>query len=261
MTLTGRNQSLRLALFLVTPVVAAVVVALSRAVRVGLGAAPINLSIDQLFAVTGALVSVGLGLIFVAVYLRLFRRTPSLSVFFVIWFFLSMAIDVSKLGQVILPGSPWPQLVPVVSRVSIFGHIIGVMALFSAGLYEGGVRMQRHGTAMFVAVLLAVGLSWSVPIDTSVLPPHLVYPAGMRASLRATLVVLLVVAVVNYLEAAISSGNPRQLSAAAAVFLLATGREVLFYQTAPLWIVLGAAAVLAGGILFAVHNFRDFLVS
>ncbi|MCG8479110.1 MAG: hypothetical protein MI724_08455 [Spirochaetales bacterium] len=219
-----------------------------------------DLSLDQLLALSAVIVNCLLGFVFSLVYMRLFRRTPSLSVFFVTWFFLLMSFDASKIGQILLPVSPWPQFAPVVARVTIFGHIIGVVSLFGAGLYAGGVRMQRHGTAMFVVAMIALALSASIPIDTSSLPPHLVYEAGMRSSLQATLVLLLVVAVVNYVQAAVGKQDYRQLMSALAVALVAAGREMLFYFIEPLWLVAGAAALVVGGVLFAAQNYRDFLV-
>ena len=261
MTLTARNLSLRLGLVVMVAAVAAASTAFVWAMT-GRGAfVSADLTVNQLFAVVGAGFSTLLGFFFAAVYLRMFRRTPSLSVFFVIWFFLAMMFDVSKLGQVFVPASPWPQFAPLVARISIFGHIVGVMALFGAGLYAGGVRMQRHGTAMFVGAVIAFGLSWSIPIDTSALPSHLVYHAGMRASLQATLVLLLTIAVLNYVQAAVHHGHPRQLISALAVALMATGRELLFYQIQPVWILVGMVALIAGAIVFAGQNYRDFLVS
>tara|TARA_B100000614_G_scaffold125012_1_gene111804 strand:- start:147 stop:932 length:786 start_codon:yes stop_codon:yes gene_type:complete len=261
MTLTGRNLSLRVAFTGLVLISVAVVVAFVGAANGKYVPTPVRLSIDELLAVSGALLAAALGVSMAAVYLRLFRRTPSLAVFFVIWFYLAMVVDVLKLVQVVLPSTPWPQFGPAISRIGVFGHVTGVMALFAAGLYAGGVRMQRHGTAIFVACVIAFGLSWSIPIDTSFLPSHLVYRAGVRASLQATLILLLVVSVVNFVQASINNGNPRQLLSALAIALLATGRELLFYRIEPVWLATGAVSILVGGILFAGQNYRDFLLS
>jgi hypothetical protein len=261
MTLTGRNLALRFAAAFLVLVFVGVLVVFVGALRGAWLFSPTRISVNELLAIIGASVSAGLGLLMALVYLGLFRRTPALSVFFVTWFFLTMAFDVFKYGQIILPASPWPQLTAEISRVGIFGHLTGVMAIFAAGLYAGGVRMQRHGTAIIVASLIALGLSWSIPIDTGSLPANLIHRAGIGTSLQATLVLLIAVSVVNFVHAAVNSGNPRGLITAGAVALLATGREILFYRVEPLSMALGAVAVLAGGILFAGQNYRDFLVS
>ncbi|MEX2444921.1 MAG: hypothetical protein WD492_15075 [Alkalispirochaeta sp.] len=261
MTLTGRNQSLRFALAVLVLVTVAVAGAFGIALQGALFFTQLQLSLDVLLAVTGTFITVGLGFVLSAAYFRLFRRTPALSVFFVTWFFMLMILDVLKLGMVFLPESPWPQLASEFSRAVTFGHVTGVMALFGAGLYAGGLRMQRHGTAMLVGGIIAVALSWSIPIDTSYVPDHLVYRAGIRSSLQATLFLLLVVAVINYVQASINSGNPRQLISAVAIATLAVGRELLFYRVEPIWMGIGAFLVVVGGIVFAGQNYRDFLLS
>ncbi len=261
MTLTGRNLSLRFAFAILVLLSLAVVGAFSGALQGAFFFDELQLSLDSLLAVTGTFITVGLGFVLAAAYLRLFRRTPSLSVFFVTWFFLMMIMDVFKLGMVFLPVAPWPQLSSEFSRTVTFGHVTGVMALFGAGLYAGGLRMQRHGTAILVGGIIAVALSWSIPIDTSALPDHLVYRAGIRSSLQATLFLLLAVAVVNYVQASINNANPRQLISAGAIAALAVGRELLFYRIEPVWLGVGALLVVTGGIVFAGHNYRDFLLS
>ncbi len=261
MTLTGRNLSLRFAFAVLVLLGIAVTGAFGLALQGAYVFSPLELSLDMLLAVTGTFITAGLGFVLSAAYLRLFRRTPALSVFFVTWFFLTMILDALKLGLVFLPVAPWPQLASEFSRAVTFGHVTGVMALFGAGLYAGGLRMQRHGTAILVGGIIAVALSWSIPIDTSYLPDHLVYRAGIRSSLQATLILLLVVAVVNYIQASVNNGNPRQLISALAIAALAAGRELLFYRVEPLWIGAGALLVVAGGITFAGQNYRDFLLS
>lgn len=261
MTLTGRNLSLRFAFAILVLLSLVIVGAFSGALQGAFFFDQLQLSLDVLPAVTGTFITVGLGFVLAAAYLRLFRRTPSLSVFFVTWFFLMMIMDVFKLGMVFLPVAPWPQLGSEFSRAVTFGHVTGVMALFGAGLYAGGLRMQRHGTAILVGGIIAVALSWSIPIDTSVLPDHLVYRAGIRSSLQATLFLLLAVAVVNYVQASINNGNPRQLISAGAIAALAMGRELLFYRVEPVWLAVGSLLVVTGGIVFAGQNYRDFLLS
>jgi hypothetical protein len=261
MTLTGRNLSLRFAFVVLVLISVTVVGAFGAALQGAYFFSPLQLSLDVLLAVTGTIITAGLGFVLAAAYLRLFRRTPALSVFFVTWFFLTMILDVLKLGLVFLPVAPWPQLASEFSRAVTFGHVSGVMALFGAGLYAGGLRMQRHGTAIVVGGIIAVALSWSIPIDTSYLPEYLVYRAGIRSSLQATLFLLLAVAVINYVQASINNGNPRQLISALAIAALAVGRELLFYRVEPLWIGIGAFLVVVGGIVFAGQNYRDFLLS
>jgi len=261
MTLTGRNTTIRTLLSVTLLAAVAVVVLFVRAV-VGAGGGDLAaLPLPQIFAIAGAIVTVLLGFFFGALYSRLFRRSPSIPVFFVTLYFLSLTLDITKIAQIVALFSRWPHLSPMIARVSIFGHIAGIFAIFAAGLYSGGVRMQRHGTVIFAGSVIAFSLSWLIPIDTSSLPDYLVYPAGIRASLEAALVVILALGVVNFVQAAITNENPRLFLTAGAVVAIAVGREILFYFVEPIWILLGGALIITGGTLFAGHHYRDFLVS
>jgi hypothetical protein len=261
MTLPARNLSLRIAYALLLIVSLATAIVFLWLLESNDYAAQFGLSGPERSAVAAAAASTVTGAALAGVYLRLFRRSPSLAVYFVVWFYLAVMFDVTKLLQLLLPVSPWPQFTGAVARVTIFGHVIGVMALFASGLYAGGVRMQRHGTALFVGMLIAFGLSWSIPIDTSTLPAYLVYETGMRASLRAALWLLLAIAAVNFVHAAFHNGSVRGLVSAGSVALMAIGREILFYQVSVIWTVAGTAALVAGGVIFAGRNYRDFLFS
>lgn len=261
MTLAGRSLLLRLMFLLMFLLAAGTSAFLALAFNGMLPVVDPELELGQLPAAGAALATGLAGLLSSALYLRLFRRTPSLAVFFVIWFFLAMVPDVLKLLQLVLPYSSWPQLAPAVSRMGLLAHLLGVMALFAAGLYAGGVRMQRHGTAIFIAGLIALALSWSIPIDTATLPPHLVFSAGIRSSMRVTIILFLVLAVLNFLQAGISAGGARRYGSAAAVAALAVGRELLFYSVDLVVLIVGMGLFLAGMALFAVLNYRDFLLS
>ena len=261
MTLTRRNITLRTVLFFCIVITIGVAYALFRSVDGNGPNVLINLRFVQLVAFGGSVVSVVLGAIFAILYVRLFRRSPSIPVFFVTFFFFSMMLDISKIGQVVVLSSRWPHLSPFVARVSIFGHIVGVFSLFAAGLYSGGIRMQRHGTVLFIGFLIAFSLSWLIPVDTSYLPDHLVYPAGVRASLQIALVGILVLAVVNFAQAAVSTQNLRLLLTTGAIAAMAVGRELLFYYTDPLWIIVGGALMIIGSSVFTGQHYRDYLVS
>jgi hypothetical protein len=259
MTLTGRNITIRSALIVSITAAVAVLFLFFRAVqRTDLLS---DLRVDQIMAAAAAILSVVLGFLFSGTYARLFRRSPSIPVFFLTLFFVSMTLDITKITQLVVLSGRSHHLSPIIGRASIFGHIVGVTALFAAGLYAGGIRMQRHGTVVFVGLLIAFSLSWSIPVDTSYLPDNLVYPAGVKASFRTALIVLQFLAVMNFLQAAVSNRNPRMGITAGAVVFLAAGREILFYSVDPLWIVVGGGAVILGGIVFTGQYYRDFLVS
>ncbi len=221
----------------------------------------ITLEQGQLRAVAGALATTTIAFVVTVTYMRLFHRSPSVPVFFVVLYFIFSILDISKLGQVMISMTAWRHFSPFLARVSIFGHIAGALALFAAGLYATVSRMQRHGIAMMIGFLIALGLSWAVPIDTLRMRSNLVYAAGFQPSLDAVITVLIVLAVLNFVQAAVSGRERRQVMSALAVALIVLGRELLFYRTEPFFLVGGSVLFAAGAAFFAVENYRDYLVS
>ena len=261
MTLTGRNITVRSAAVACFLFAVLVVFLFVRFMSGESDGGSFDMGYGRFFAIAGASITVLLGFLLALLYMRLFRRSPSIPVFFMSLFFLSMTLDVSKLGQVFVHFGPWPQLSSAIARVSLFGHITGALSLFAAGLYAGGIRMQRHGTVIFVGVMIAFSLSWLIPVDTSYLPDHLVYSAGLRASFGVALGVIIVLGIINFLQAAIAGRNPRLVFTAFAAAAIAAGREMLFYYVDPFRIIVGVGLVIIGATVFTAQHYRDYLVS
>lgn len=260
MTRTGRNNTifiLTTVFLLATVLVLALFLDSLALVPPG---GPVVPDATQWHAVAGAVLTTVISFSAAIIYSRLFRRSPSVPVFFVVLFFIFTTMDISKLGQVMIPATAWRHFSPLLARVTIFGHITGALALFAAGLYASVARMQRHGTAMTLGVLIALGLSWAVPIDAFRLPNHLVYTAGFQAPLDAMIQLVLALAVLNFIQAAVASRDRREVMSAGAVALLAVGRELLYYRTEPISIGLGSVVFVTGAVVFAVENYRDYLV-
>lgn len=260
MTRTGRNNTVVSLLTLFFFLSAALFAAFLYSVVYTSPDGAIRVDAPQWRAVSGATIMNLLALVSGVVFIRLFRRSPSVPVFFVMLFFVFSMIDISKLGQVMIPATSWRNVSPLLARVTIFGHMASALSLFAAGLYAGVARMQRHGTAMTLGFLITVGLSWAIPIDTLFLPENLVYSAGFHPSLDAMIAIVFALAVLNFLQSAVAARDRRQTLTAGAVVLIAVGRELLYFRTEATMIVAGTACFAVGVVVFAVQNYRDFLV-
>jgi len=218
---------------------------------------PPSLSLAQLFSAGATALAVVLGVLFGALFLRLFRRNPSVSVFFVTISFLLIGTDSFKFVQLIALSQTFPQVAVVLSRVLIATNLLWVSALAGAGLYAGGVRMQRHGTAIVSVVALVGVLAAAIPLDTGTMPENLVYDTVLPASLDVIVAMFSLMAVLNYVYAAVNDRSSRRLVAALAVALIAFGREGLFHWIEPLPVLLSAVLLLTGAILFALQHYRE----
>lgn len=165
--------------------------------------------------------------------------------------------DGLKLAQLLAVAQSLPRVSVVLSRVLIAGNLLWVSALAGAGLYAGGVRMQRHGTAIVSVLALVAILATAVPLDTGTLPENLIHSTGLRASLDVIIAMFAAIAVLNYVYAAVNDRSARRLISALAVAVIAFGREGLFYLTDPLPMISSAAMLVAGAIVFAFQHYRE----
>lgn len=211
-------------------------------------------------ALLGALVTWGIFCSAAAAYMRTFRRSPSVTVFFVMLFFLFSCLDVTKAGQIMIPATSWRHFSPILSRVTSFGWIAGTLALFTGALCAGGGALQRHGMSLLAVLAVSLGLSWTIPLDSLVLPDNLVYAMGLRLSVDTVMLVVLFLAVVSFFQAALVVRERRPLFTALAAAFLALGRGLLFYRAEISLIIVGAGLTVLGATVFAVENYRDYLL-
>jgi hypothetical protein len=219
-----------------------------------------TLTIPRLLAVSTALITVVAGLVFSVVFIRIFRRNPSVSVFLVTLSFTLVMVDGVKLVQIIAIAEALPRVSALASRMIIGGHLAWIAALSGAGLYSGGVRMQRHGVAIAIVLAICTILAGTVPIETEALPDNLVHATGLRSSVEVVVAILGCIAVINYVFAAISDRSARRLLSALAIALIVVGREGLFYSIEPVVVLVSCGMFVAGAIVFASQHYREQMI-
>ena len=99
-------------------------------------------------------------------------------------------------------------------------------------------------------VVLAFTLAGILPLDTSLYEATFLFKLGDRQGYRFVGLILVVLMAINFLVAARLRRSRRFAVAAPAALLLLAGRELLQYGVAPLPIVLGAAALTVGFVVF-----------
>lgn len=218
---------------------------------------PPTLSVSQLFSVVAASLAVVPGVLAGALFIRLFRRNTSVSVFFVTLSFLLIGVDGLKLLQLVALSQAFPRIAVIISRLLIGANLLWVSALAAAGLYAGGVRMQRHGTAMLSMAALVGVLAAAIPLDTGTIPNNLVFDTVLPASLDGIVAMFATMAVLNYVYAAVNDRSSRRLIAALAIALIAFGREGLYHWIEPLPVLVSLVALIAGTVTFALQHYRE----
>jgi hypothetical protein len=181
----------------------------------------------------------------------LYRRTDSAELLFLMLFCLSLCPEAWRLGNLIFPALGLSQYFTVViTRLVLFSRFFGLLCLLVASLYAVGMKYVQYPVLIGGMAVLAFSLAGVLPLDTSLYEPTFLYKLGDRQGYLFVRLILALLIVVNFVAAARVRRSRRFAVAAVAAFLLFAGRELLQYGIAPLPIVLGAAALIAGFVVF-----------
>lgn len=207
-------------------------------------------------------VSSAISIVGTVLVLRYFRRTNAPEVFLFCLFLISLSGDNFKLALPLLILLDQPPLYGVIlTRVIQFCHLFGVFCLFSSTLFTTGMDYQRLGTVAAVALIVALALTYSMPVDSLTLHPNLVYQMGDQLTLQLLIAALAVLSVVNVANAALAHGGEGLSIYAATVVLMFLGREVMFALGGYVASLIGAALLLLGSVTYGVRKYVDYLWS
>jgi hypothetical protein len=138
----------------------------------------------------------------------------------------------------------------VLTRLVLFSRFFGLLCLLAASLYAVGMKYVQYPVLIGGMAVLAFALAGVLPLDTSLYEPTFLFKLGDRQGYFFVRIILALLMVVNFIVAARVRRSRRFAVAAAATFLLFAGRGLLEYGIAPLPVVLGAAALVIGFVVF-----------
>ncbi len=180
-----------------------------------------------------------------------FRRTASAEVFFFILFVISMSFDSLKMlhilfDVVMIP----PYFGTLVTRAIYFGKSLGTLSLFACGVFSVSTSHERLELVLTSGLLLAFALSVGLPVDITTRQPHFVMTTGYEHELSIITYVLYGFALVSFLLAAYRTQSKDYLLVGLGVLMVMAGREILYYRTDGLSIIVAFVLLVAGAALF-----------
>jgi hypothetical protein len=210
---------------------------------------------DPVFLLINSVTGIGCLLLFAVManlgVRKLYRRTDSAELLFLMLFCLSLCLETWRLGNLIFPVLGLSQYLSVgITRLVLFSRFFGLLCLLVASLYAVGMRYGQYPVLIGGMAVLALALAGVLPLDTSLYEPTFLFKLGDRWGYFFVRMILAVLMVVDFVVAARVRRSRRFTVAALAAFLLFTGRELLQYGIAPLPIVLGTAALIVGFVFF-----------
>jgi hypothetical protein len=192
-----------------------------------------------------------LAVVYVSIAARIFRRVSSAEVYFFTLFLITLSPELLRVGQLLVTATDQPPLYgALVTRVVLFGRLLGYLVLFAAGVYAAGARHQRIGTLTLLICTLAFLVVYFVPVDLSRLNATLIHRVGGRQSLDAVLVFLSAGTIANYVIAWATGRADRGVLVAGWIVALVVGRELAFNVPTLVASVIGVILIGIGALGF-----------
>ena len=201
------------------------------------------------------IVSLVLVVLILLVYIRLFRRTMTVSLFF-----LMLALTATLFeGWKVFAIMPQPPAIDIVlaTRLIVAARFSYVFFIFLSALFTTEFVFQRHGTLAVVVIGAAGLVAWNIPVDVYTILPNAMVRVGLGRSVPAVIYIFIALTVITFIQAGLKNQEGRLLLSAFAVAVLATGHELLFSGSTVVTLLAGTAGMILGGILFGARNYRD----
>jgi len=208
-----------------------------------------GVAVTALFSVVG-----GFG------FRRLFRRMASLEIFFFLAFIVSLSFDALKiLNLVFIARNAAPHYGMLVTRTVYFGYFLGLLALFASSLFSGDSHFRKMGTILGTILAFSFSLSYSLPIDSTVFQANLLYRVSGEALILLVRFGLEILTLFGFARSAFLSGTTEQRGILGAAVMVIVGRELLFFLSSPLFILMGSALLVGGAVLFSRFSYAKHL--
>jgi hypothetical protein len=197
-------------------------------------------------ASTLALLAIGIG--FGIAFRNLFKRTITPEIFFFCVFLLTFCFDAFRFCNVLFILMKTPVYYSLVtSRIVYFGRLLGMISLLVMSLYSAKIKYQGYETLIGLAAIIALTLTYSIPIDSTVFLSNLLYKLGDETGVFLIFISLEVFTLVNLVGAAVNRDSKYYLMVPF-MALVICGREILNFQVSPVFAAIGVACLFAGSL-------------
>lgn len=193
---------------------------------------------------------------------NVYRKTPSVEVFFLSLFYLTLALESLRIVNLLFFAQHVSiELRLIATRAVYLGRLFGMFCLLASSLYAVGLKYANLGLLLGAVFLLSLTLSSILPIDATVFTASFLYRLGDVYGYRFVDIAMGLIYVLNFAGAGFIRASRRFLWIALAAALVFLGRELFLHGTGPLILGIGVGFLLAGGTVFGRQISQYYLWS
>ena len=215
---------------------------------------------EVMYSMGAAGVLVFVAVVTLAVSSRLFRRVSSAELYFVMLFLMFLSTELVRIGRPLAETLGMPVFIGVqLTRVILFGRLMGGLSLFVAGIYSAGADYPRIGSATLLLAAISFLVVHLVPVDSHRLNATFVHVTGGGEAIDLMLAFLAAGTIVNCLIGWTRGYRERSGAIAASVIVLVVGKELVLHLPAIVPLAFGLGLVTAGAAAYVLVNRANYL--
>jgi hypothetical protein len=183
-----------------------------------------------------------------------FEKTQAPEILFITLFVLSFSFEVMKLMTPLQKIWDIPSIyLLLASRALLFGRLLGIFSLFTAGVYAAGLEVQKQLNVIFIVVFISLIVTLGIPIDILTWDSSFSMVNGYLSLFRMLETVVLLITMSSFFISAWSRGTPEYTAIGLGSFLAFAGRNILL--SADTWMSpLPGLLLLAAGLWLICTN-------
>ncbi|MDR1147557.1 MAG: hypothetical protein LBK66_02885 [Spirochaetaceae bacterium] len=172
-----------------------------------------------------------------------FEKTQLIEIRFLGIFLFSFTFEVLRILFPLKEALQLSGYVPVITaRLLIFGRLYGLFALFAAGLYACGFKLQREEKLFFPIAIIALMFAFRLPLDMFHYYTNIFPVIGFLRMFRIMDASIILLSVYCFISGAYTRSNSEYYFIALGLLAVTLGRSLLF--AADTWLLLFPGLVL-----------------
>lgn len=217
-------------------------------------------TIPDSYPLIKAAVPIGISLVGLFGFFRYFRKVSGPLIFFFFFSLSSLLFESSAFAASLLQATELGFSASVIlTRLNLFGLALGSLCLFTTSLYVSGVKYQNQGTVLVILIGLSSFIADQVPVITADPPVFGLFALGSNSLLIVMHAVVILLTGLNFVRSWIANQNPDEAIIGASVLGIMLGRWIMHSGGSLPVLVLGAALLVGGAVLYARKVFSQYL--
>jgi hypothetical protein len=157
-----------------------------------------------------------------------FEKTQAPEILFISLFVLPFSFEAVRLLMPLQKIRAIPSVYLLLAfRIVLFGRFFGIFALFAAGVYAAGLKVQKQLNVILITAFVSLVVSMGIPVDIFTWDSSFSVINGYLSPFRMIEFIVMVITMMSFFISAWSRGSREYIAVGSGSFLACAGRNIL----------------------------------